>query len=73
MAQQDVRYYLNGLLVEVSADYLRVVATDGHRLAVAEQVVGKAGSKTGPQEIKAIIPKKAAQEMLLLLEDGGDG
>lgn len=34
MAQQDVRYYLNGMLFEVSPDYLRVVSTDGHRLAM---------------------------------------
>src|SRR5690606_30682897 len=34
MAQQDVRYYLNGMLFEVSTNYLRVVATDGHRLAM---------------------------------------
>lgn len=33
MAQQDVRYYLNGLLLEVSPGLLRIVATDGHRLA----------------------------------------
>jgi DNA polymerase-3 subunit beta len=40
---------------------------------VAEQDVGKAGSKGTPQEIKAIIPKKAAHEMQRLLEEGGDG
>ena len=34
MAQQDVRYYLNGMLFEVGKDYLRLVATDGHRLAM---------------------------------------
>ena len=34
MAQQDVRYYLNGMLWELSAKQLRVVATDGHRLAM---------------------------------------
>jgi DNA polymerase-3 subunit beta len=51
---------------------LRLVGTDGHRLAVAEQDLGKAGAKGAPQEIKAIIPKKAAQEMRRLLEEGGD-
>src|SRR5690606_20670263 len=35
MAQQDVRYYLNGLLLELNATGLRAVATDGHRLAMA--------------------------------------
>ena len=73
----DARYILNGLLVTLvvtdKKTVLRLVGTDGHRLAVAEQEVGKAGSKGGPQEIKAIIPKKAAQEMRRLLEEGGDG
>ena len=36
MAQQDVRYYLNGMLLETSAKVLRSVATDGHRLALCE-------------------------------------
>jgi len=73
----DARYILNGLLVTLVVNdkktALRLVGTDGHRLAVAEQEVGKAGSKGGPQDIKAIIPKKAAQEMRRLLEEGGDG
>jgi len=72
----DARYILNGLLVTLiitdKKTALRLVGTDGHRLAVAEQEVGKAG-KGSPQEIKAIIPKKAAQEMRRLLEEGGDG
>ncbi len=34
MAQQDVRYYLNGMLIEVQTGVLRAVATDGHRLAM---------------------------------------
>jgi DNA polymerase-3 subunit beta len=73
----DARYILNGLLVTLvvtdKKTSLRLVGTDGHRLAVAEQEVGNAGSKTGPQEIKAIIPKKAAHEMRRLLEEGSDG
>ncbi len=36
MAQQDVRYYLNGLLLETEKKRLRAVATDGHRLALSE-------------------------------------
>lgn len=72
----DARYILNGLLVTLVATdkktTLRLVGTDGHRLAVAEQEVGKAGSKGVPQEIKAIIPKKAAHEMRRLLDEGGD-
>jgi DNA polymerase-3 subunit beta len=73
----DARYILNGLLVTLTTTEkkttLRLVGTDGHRLAVAEQEVGKPGSKEAPREIKAIIPKKAAQEMRRLLEEGGDG
>lgn len=73
----DARYILNGLLVTLvvtdKKTVLRLVGTDGHRLAVAEQEVGKASSKGDPQEIKAIIPKKAAQEMRRLLEEGGEG
>jgi DNA polymerase-3 subunit beta len=73
----DARYILNGLLVMLISNEkkttLRLVGTDGHRLAVAEQDLGKAGAKGGPQEIKVIIPKKAAQEMRRLLEEGGDG
>jgi DNA polymerase-3 subunit beta len=73
----DARYILNGLLVTLISGEkkttLRLVGTDGHRLAVAEQDLGKAGAKGAPQEIKAIIPKKAAQEMRRLLEEGGDG
>ena len=41
MAQQDVRFFLNGMLFEVARDYLRVVATDGHRLAHANGCNGK--------------------------------
>lgn len=72
----DARYILNGLLVTLSATekktVLRLVGTDGHRLAVAEREVGKPGAKDAPREIKAIIPKKAAQEIRRLLEEGGD-
>ncbi|MFT5390799.1 MAG: DNA polymerase-3 subunit beta, partial [Gammaproteobacteria bacterium] len=39
MAHQDVRYYLNGMLFELTADRLRAVATDGHRLAMAEMAL----------------------------------
>lgn len=73
----DARYILNGLLVnltttEKKTTLLRLVGTDGHRLAVAEHEVGTAGAKPPTQDIKAIIPKKAAQEMRRLLEEGGD-
>ena len=54
MAQQDVRYYLNGLLLETSAKMLRTVATDGHRLAMCEIELPD-GGKAGQQ---VIIPRK---------------
>jgi DNA polymerase-3 subunit beta len=55
MAQQDVRYYLNGLLLETDGKSLRAVATDGHRLALCEmELTGKA--KTNHQ---VIVPRKA--------------
>ena len=73
----DARYILNGLLVsltttEKKTTLLRLVGTDGHRLAVAEREVGTPNAKRRGQDSKAIIPKKAAQEMRRLLEEGGD-
>jgi DNA polymerase-3 subunit beta len=73
----DARYILNGLLVTLfvteKKTSLRLVGTDGHRLAVAEQEVGATAGKGMPLEMKAIIPKKAALEIRHLLEEGGDG
>ncbi|MBI4400228.1 MAG: DNA polymerase III subunit beta [Nitrospirae bacterium] len=74
VGDNDARYILNGLLITLTASdkktSLRLVGTDGHRLAVAEQEIGAAGNKETPREIKAIIPKKAAHEMQRLLEEG---
>lgn len=74
VGDNDARYILNGLLVTLTTaekkTTLRLVGTDGHRLAVAEQEVGATGGKDAPKEIKAIIPKKAAHEMQRLLEEG---
>src|SRR5690606_3965436 len=67
MAQQDVRYYLNGLLVEVSADYLRVVATDGHRLAMHSEKM-KITAPAGKTQV--IVPRKGILELSRLLSDG---
>ena len=64
MAQQDVRYYLNGMLLEVTADSLRAVATDGHRLATSvTPVSGLAESR------QIILPRKGVLEMAKLLTD----
>ena len=64
MAQQDVRFYLNGLLLELSETGLRCVATDGHRLALCE-----ASLPTGAKARKQIIlPRKGVLELQRLLE-----
>ena len=68
MAQQDVRYYLNGLLLEVSGKKIRGVATDGHRMAVSELGL----EKTVATEKQVIVPRKGVQEMLRLLNDNDD-
>lgn len=65
MAQQDVRYYLNGLLLEFSTGRVRAVATDGHRLALAEREV-----EGIDVEEQLILPRKAVLELQRLL--GGD-
>lgn len=65
MAVQDVRYYLNGLLLEIDPSYLRAVSTDGHRLAISSEEL-----ETGQQETKSIIvPRKAVLEIARILED----
>jgi len=67
MAQQDVRYYLNGMLFEVASDYLRLVATDGHRLAMETVALDNALSET--QQL--ILPRKGIMELSRLLTEGG--
>ncbi|PKM42807.1 MAG: DNA polymerase III subunit beta [Gammaproteobacteria bacterium HGW-Gammaproteobacteria-1] len=66
MANQDVRYYLNGMLLEMKTGQLRTVATDGHRLAISEvdcpDVAG--------EERQVIIPRKGVLELSRLLGDG---
>ena len=67
MAQQDVRYYLNGLLFDLRDKTLRCVATDGHRLALCEtELEAAAGAKR-----QIIVPRKGVTELQRLLE-GGD-
>ncbi|MEA3638381.1 MAG: DNA polymerase III subunit beta [Lamprobacter sp.] len=70
MAQQDVRYYLNGVLLELSVDRAVAVATDGHRLAKAVAAVdGGSAETTGLREEprQAIIPGKTVLELKRLL------
>lgn len=64
MAQQDVRFYLNGMLFEVNNTSLRAVATDGHRLATS------VASISGPEATQQIIlPRKGVIELAKLLSD----
>ncbi|MFT5481803.1 MAG: DNA polymerase-3 subunit beta [Halieaceae bacterium] len=67
MAQQDVRYYLNGMLWELSSELLRVVATDGHRLAMCALKTNIALAE--PAQV--ILPRKGVMELsrLLISED----
>lgn len=67
MAQQDVRYYLNGMLLEISAKHLRAVATDGHRLALCQATVNGDGEDI--QQV--IVPRKGVLELQRLM--GGEG
>jgi DNA polymerase-3 subunit beta len=64
MANQDVRYYLNGLLFEGDSTCLRTIATDGHRLAVAS--IDESPLKEN-EKLHLIIPRKAVNELLRLL------
>ncbi len=65
MAQQDVRYYLNGLLLEFSENQIRAVATDGHRLALCDVAAEIQVSEL--QQI--IVPRKAVMELARLLDN----
>jgi DNA polymerase III subunit beta len=67
MAQQDVRYYLNGMLLETDGKTLRTVATDGHRLAYCETEIESATANSH----QVIVPRKGVLELQRLL--GGDG
>ncbi|MES9939715.1 MAG: DNA polymerase III subunit beta [Candidatus Thiodiazotropha sp. 6PLUC1] len=68
MAQQDVRYYLNGMLLELSGGDIRTVATDGHRLAMSQSL------KAIEEQInlQVILPRKAVIELSRLLSDSED-
>ena len=68
MAQQDVRYYLNGMLLEIQSNLLRTVATDGHRLAMCSRPIDVAVS----QSQKLIVPRKGILELSRLLDDSDE-
>ncbi len=76
VGDNDTRYVLNGLLITVLTEggkpMIRLVGTDGHRLAVADQVLEIDKDAEFPEDTKVIVPKKAALEIRRLLEEGGD-
>ncbi len=67
MAQQDIRYYLNGLLLVAEGAELRAVATDGHRLAFASCEIGGERPRT-----EVILPRKTVLELSRQLADSDD-
>ena len=68
MAQQDVRYYLNGMLLETGGQFLRAVATDGHRLSLCQAELD--GSNFDEQQV--IVPRKGVLELQRLMPGDGD-
>lgn len=64
MANQDVRYYLNGLLLETQGNMLRTIATDGHRLALSQRQIN-----TQLPEKQVIVPRKGVMELARLLDN----
>ncbi len=68
MAQQDIRYYLNGLLMVIEEGQLKLVATDGHRLAFASRETD--GKNLAKQEV--ILPRKTIIELSKLLEESDE-
>ena len=68
IAQQDVRYYLNGLMFEINTDHIKAVATDGHRLAYSHSDI----EIDTTHRLQIIIPRKAIIELVRLLEDNDE-
>ena len=71
MAQQDIRYYLNGMLLVVEGKTVIAVATDGHRLAYSHIVLDKEPTGSGAKQ-EVIIPRKTILELQHLLEDSDE-
>jgi DNA polymerase-3 subunit beta len=67
MAAQDIRYYLNGMLLVIDGTRVRGVATDGHRLALCEFERTETAGST-----EVIVPRKTVQELGRLLPDGDE-
>ncbi len=64
MAHQDIRYYLNGLCMIAEGNELRMVATDGHRLAFTSTEL-----ETTVEKSEIILPRKTVLELFKLLDD----
>ncbi len=64
MSQQDVRVFLNGLLLELDAQTISTVATDGHRMAIC-----RFPCQIGDQHHRLLIPRKGVQEIQRLLNN----
>ena len=69
MAQQDVRFFLNGMLLEIADDHVRTVATDGHRLAMSTLAQANEGVSS---RVSAIVPRKGVLELARLIEGGSE-
>jgi DNA polymerase-3 subunit beta len=67
MAQQDIRYYLNGVLLVIDGNFLKLIATDGHRLAY---VITKFEQEYSKREV--ILPRKTINELIRLLNETED-
>jgi DNA polymerase-3 subunit beta len=67
MAQQDIRYYLNGLLFEISGNKLNIVGTDGHRLSFTSTEL-----KQNYEKQDVILPRKTVIELIKLLDDSDE-
>ncbi|PKM10431.1 MAG: DNA polymerase III subunit beta [Gammaproteobacteria bacterium HGW-Gammaproteobacteria-3] len=65
MANQDFRYYLNGLMLNISNSRIKLVASDGHRLSVFEDALETAVG----YEARIIIPRKGVVELGRMLDD----
>ena len=67
MAQQDIRYYLNGLLLLMEENHLKAVATDGHRLAFALLAL-----ETPQEKREVILPRKVVLELAKQLNESDE-
>jgi DNA polymerase-3 subunit beta len=68
MGQQDVRHYLNGILIDINQGVVKCVATDGHRLAFSSNVEANAGDT----KAKVILPRKSVLELMRLLDPNSE-